>query len=117
MNKLEPGLRVQQKMCATCVYRKRSPIDPKSLEERLLTPWGDFSGHRICHSSRTACCHGFWKRHKDKFQAGQLAQRLGAVVWVQDKIATAIGRSVLKLWKEMRDGRRQSAGGRNQRPT
>jgi hypothetical protein len=27
-----------------------------------------------------ACCAGFWRRHRDRFTLGQLAQRLG---WVR----------------------------------
>lgn len=93
------SFRVQERMCETCVYRKDSPLDPVALEERLLTPWGDFTGFRICHSSKTACCAGFWKRHKNKFQLGQIAQRLGFVEFVRDKIPTRISKSVAKEWK------------------
>jgi hypothetical protein len=44
---------------------------------------GFFKGHRICHHSNDVCCRGFWNRHKDHFSAGQLAQRLGAVQFVE----------------------------------
>ena len=33
----------------------------------------------------TACCRGFWNRHKDEFAVGQVAQRLGLVVEVGPK--------------------------------
>jgi hypothetical protein len=42
------------------------------------TPWF-FRSYRVCHYSQTACCRGFWERHKDAFAAGQIAQRLGRV--------------------------------------
>jgi hypothetical protein len=29
------------------------------------------------------CCRGFWNRHKDKFALGQIAQRLGWVVFIK----------------------------------
>jgi len=40
-----------------------------------------FQGYRACHhaESNDVCCQGFWKRHKDEFQAGQIAQRLNLV--------------------------------------
>jgi hypothetical protein len=41
-----------------------------------------FKGWRVCHHSKDVCCRGFWNRHKDEFQAGQLAQRLGWVEFV-----------------------------------
>lgn len=92
-------LRVQKQMCATCVYRKESPLNPTALEDSIRTPYGDFSGYRICHSSKTACCAGFWARHKNKFALGQIAQRLGLVKKVQDNDPTRISKSVKKEWK------------------
>jgi hypothetical protein len=93
-------------MCDTCVYRKNSPLDPTELEEAVKSPRGDFDGFRICHSSMTACCAGFWARHKDAFQLGQVAQRLGLVQLVQDNVPTRISRQVAKLWQI---ARRQAA--------
>lgn len=79
-------LRVQRAACATCIYRKASGFDVKKLEAEVADPMmlGFFRGHRICHHSRDACCAGFWKRHRDKFTLGQLAQRLGFVRYVHD---------------------------------
>lgn len=78
--------RVQQKACSTCIYRKDSPLDLKSLEAAVKGPRmeGMFQGYRICHHSKDACCRGFWNRHKDKFPLGQIAQRLKAVIFVSD---------------------------------
>ena len=42
--------------------------------------------HRICHSQKRTgkvCCRGFWNRHKDEFAAGQIAQRLDLVAYVE----------------------------------
>ena len=79
------GFRVQAKACATCIYRKDSPLDLRKLEadiaDRKMV--GFFSGYRICHHSRDVCCRGFWNRHKDHFTLGQLAQRLGFVRFVR----------------------------------
>jgi hypothetical protein len=47
---------------------------------------GYFKGHRICHHSKDACCRGFWNRHKNHFTAGQLAQRLNAVEFVDEDV-------------------------------
>ena len=76
------GFQVQQKPCLTCIYRKDSPLDLKTLEAQVADRFGGFKGHRICHHSDSACCRGFWNRHKDKFAAGQIAQRLDLVVFV-----------------------------------
>jgi hypothetical protein len=45
---------------------------------------GFFSGYRICHHTRKACCRGFWDRHKNDFTLGQLAQRLGFVEFTNE---------------------------------
>ena len=73
---------VNKKMCATCIYRKDSPLDITKLEAKIADRYNGFSGYRICHHARRntpICCAGFWRRHKDKFQIGQIAQRLGLV--------------------------------------
>lgn len=80
-------LRVQQRMCATCIYRPDSPLDLKQLEAQISDPRmaGHFKGYRECHHAERGdgvCCRGFWEAHKDHFDAGQLAQRLGLVVFV-----------------------------------
>jgi hypothetical protein len=76
---------VQDKACATCIYRKDSPLDLAQLEAVIADPYvaGMFTGHRICHHSETACCRGFWNKHKDHFTAGQIAQRLQLVEFVR----------------------------------
>lgn len=75
------GFKVQRRMCTTCIYR----LDIRKLERDVADPHmaGFFRGHRICHHSRDVCCAGFWKRHKDSFTAGQLAQRLNFVEFVE----------------------------------
>ena len=78
------GFKVQRHMCATCIYRPESTLSLAKLEADVADPRmeGFFRGHRICHHSKDACCRGFWNRHKDRFTAGQIAQRLGLVVMV-----------------------------------
>ena len=73
---------VQAKACETCIYRKDSPLDLKKLERAVADRSGGFRSHRVCHHSETACCRGFWNRHKDAFNLGRIAQRLGAVEFV-----------------------------------
>ena len=73
---------VQAKACSTCIYRKDSPLDIAELEKQVADKYGGFKGHRICHHSEDVCCRGFWNRNKDKFQLGQIAQRLGLVRFV-----------------------------------
>jgi hypothetical protein len=77
---------VQKKACATCIFRKDSPLDLATLLDAIRDKRapGFFKGYRICHHSHDACCRGFWNRHKDHFQQGQVAQRLDAVVFVND---------------------------------
>ena len=77
-------LRVQRKACTTCIYRKDSSLNIEKLENDVRDNYGGFKGHRVCHHSKDACCRGFWNRHKWKFQAGQIAQRLGLVQYVDD---------------------------------
>lgn len=80
------GFRVQRRMCRTCIYRPDSTLSLAKLEADVADPHMDgyFKGHRVCHHSMDACCRGFWDRHKDAFTAGQLAQRLGMVTFVDD---------------------------------
>ena len=75
--------RVQQAACSTCIYRKDSPLNLAKLEAEVADPYAGFNGHRICHHSDDVCCRGFWNRYKDEFPAGQIAQRLGLVEFVE----------------------------------
>lgn len=77
------GFKVQKKACSTCIYRKDSTLNLKALEAQIADPYGGFTGHRICHHSDDVCCRGFWNRHKDEFQMGQVAQRLNMVEFVE----------------------------------
>ena len=75
---------VRKTACSTCIYKKDSPLDIEALEAQVkeARPGSDFfAGYRICHHHNQACCLGFWKRHKDQFAAGQIAQRRGLVVF------------------------------------
>ncbi len=74
--------KVQRKMCKTCIYRPNNNFNIKELEDQVRDPHIGFKGHRTCHHSEDVCCRGFWQRHKDKFPAGQIAQRLNAVEFV-----------------------------------
>ena len=74
------GFVVRRTRCASCIYRKDSPLDLERLEAEVRDPYGGFWNHRTCHHTRAACCRGFWNRHKDGFQAGQVAQRFGLVI-------------------------------------
>lgn len=76
--------KVQKKACSTCIYRKDSTLDIKHLESQVADKFGGFKGHRVCHHSKDVCCRGFWNRHKDKFAMGQIAQRLNAVLFVEE---------------------------------
>ena len=76
---------VQLKMCRTCIYRGSSPLDIKKLEDEVRDPHMGFRGYRICHHASDksgVCCRGFWDRHKNAFPAGQIAQRLNFVEYV-----------------------------------
>lgn len=82
VTKNKGGFQVQAKACATCIYRKDNGFDIKKLEADVADKYGGFKGHRVCHHSKDVCCRGFWNRHKDKFQMGQIAQRMKMVVFV-----------------------------------
>ncbi len=80
-------MKVQRRMCATCIYHPDSPLDIARLEAQIADPRmaGHFSGYRECHHAKRGsgvCCRGFWERHKDHFDLGQLAQRLDLVRFV-----------------------------------
>ncbi len=77
------SLKVQKQQCRTCIYRKDSPLELEALENEVRDEYLGFKGYRICHHSDNACCRGYWNRHKDEFAAGQIAQRLGLVEFVQ----------------------------------
>jgi hypothetical protein len=83
-------LKVQRRQCATCIYRQDSTLNIEHLEEQVRDPRmeGHFRGYRICHHSKDACCAGFWARHKDHFDAGQLARRLNLVQKVDEDNVT-----------------------------
>lgn len=74
--------KVQRVACSTCIYRPDCPLDLEKLEAAVADKYGGFVGHRVCHHSDDVCCAGFWARHKDAFQMGQVAQRLGWVEFV-----------------------------------
>ena len=86
MTKGVAGFKVQRRMCATCIYHPASALDLKKLEDDVRDPHIGFKGHRICHHSKDACCRGFWDAHKDEFAAGQIAQRLNCVVFVEEDV-------------------------------
>jgi len=79
------GFKVQKNMCSTCIYLPESPLDLKKLESQVKDNHGFFKDYRQCHHTNNtpACCRGFWNKHKDEFQAGQIAQRLKAVEEVE----------------------------------
>jgi len=84
--------RVQRHRCATCIYRKDMHWNLAHLEDEVRDPHVGFAGFRECHHAPPGsgvCCRGFWDAHKDAFQAGQLAQRLGAVELVEIDIFEA----------------------------
>jgi hypothetical protein len=74
--------KVQKRMCETCIYRPDSHLPLGVLEDQVRDPHIGFKSHRICHHSDDVCCRGFWEAHKDEFPAGQLAQRLCMVEFV-----------------------------------
>lgn len=81
--------KVQKRMCATCIYRPECTLNLKALEEEVKDVYGFFEGHRVCHhtpNSSAVCCRGFWEAHKGEFPAGQIAQRLDMVEFVDVNI-------------------------------
>ena len=88
-------MKVAAKQCETCIYRADSPLDLKQLEAEVADPYvlGFFRAHRLCHhfdgnlDTPEVCCRGFWDRHKNNFNLGRIAQRLGMVEMIQEKAA------------------------------
>ncbi len=84
---------VQKRMCATCIYRPDSSLDLKKLEDDVCDKYVGFKGFRVCHHApkrSSICCRGFWEAHKDEFPAGQIAQRLNCVEFVDVDVFTKI---------------------------
>ena len=84
---LKPGFLVRSTQCPSCIYHPDSPNVVKSLEDRLRDDNGYLQGYRVCHheGQTNICCRGFWNRNKDRFTAGQVAQRLDLVVEVESE--------------------------------
>ncbi len=81
-------MQVQRRMCRTCIYRRDSPLSLQKLEDEVRDPVASdfFVSYRVCHHAPRAsriCCAGFWKRYKNWFPLGQIAQRLGLVQFVK----------------------------------
>lgn len=76
--------KVQRKMCASCIYRPDTPLNLQKLEDAVRDAYGGYHSFRACHhaSDGTVCCRGFWQAHKNEFAAGQIAQRLNQVQFV-----------------------------------
>lgn len=82
--------RVRATPCDTCIYSPGIPRrDQDRLEAEIADPHmpGRFASFRACHHHRDndqVCCRGFWNRHRDKFQLGQLAQRLDLIHYTDE---------------------------------
>lgn len=78
--------KVQAKVCETCIYTWGRDELLRLLEQiRDPAMPGFFASYRVCHHAPKEsgiCCRGFWNAHKDDFNAGQIAQRLGLVEFV-----------------------------------
>jgi len=79
--------KVQAKVCETCIYKSGLAWRLDELLEQIADPRmpGFFASYRVCHHAPNEsgiCCRGFWNAHKDDFQAGQIAQRLKLVEFV-----------------------------------
>jgi hypothetical protein len=76
---------VQSKPCVPCIYGSQSASSQtvEELEAEIVDPYGYFKSFRMCHHSNTACCRVFRDKHKDEFQAGQIAQCLNLVTFVE----------------------------------
>ena len=78
--------KVQAKVCETCIYTW-SLDELRRLLEQIADPAfpGFFASYRQCHHTPAGsgiCCRGFWNAHKNDFNAGQIAQRLKLVEFV-----------------------------------
>lgn len=77
------GFRVRKHRCKTCIFGTRGNWNLEELLGQIRDPAGGFTGWRVCHHEQDEreerCCRGFWDKHKDDFQIGQVAQRLGVI--------------------------------------
>ena len=83
-----PGVLVQHAQCETCIYRADTAYNTKKLEDRVRDPRDPrhFTTSRACHAfrGRTVVCRGFWDRHAEDFDLGQIAVRLDAVYTIDE---------------------------------
>ena len=79
--------KVRKTQCSTCIYRPESPLADKlpKLEAAVCDEHGHYNGWRICHSSQSSCCRGFYDRHGDNCTHVQIAQRLGLIFFTNTK--------------------------------
>ena len=90
-------LKVQSRQCSTCIYKKKTGFDIEHLENQVRDKHGGFKSYRECHHAKRnskVCCRGFWNRHKNDFQLGQIAQRLGVVEFVN--VDTLIAKRIME---------------------
>lgn len=78
---------VQARVCATCIYKSGLGWRIAELEDQVRDKRArfGFKSYRECHHAKRGsgvCCRGFWNAHKDEFAAGQIAQRLQLVEFV-----------------------------------
>ena len=89
------SFRVRATACDTCIYRQDMHFDLAKLEGQVQDSLGYFEGWRECHhppegETEGVCCRGYWNRHKDDFPVGQVAQRLGQIVFVALAMAALV---------------------------
>jgi hypothetical protein len=86
---MEMNLLIKRRQCVTCIFNPRYWKTDRlaALLDEIRDPAmdGHFSGYRICHHSDKAVCAGFWAQHRNDFDLGQIAQRLGLVCYTQDE--------------------------------
>jgi hypothetical protein len=80
--------KVQAQRCNTCIYRKDLSWNLTTIEDEVRDQHiaAHFKTFRECHHAKQGsgvCCRGFWDHHKDHFDLGQIAQRLGLVEFVE----------------------------------
>ena len=77
------GFKVRSTLCPTCIYKVGSEF-AEGLENQCKDKAGFFQKYRVCHHTKDSCCRGFWNRHNNDFQLGQVAQRLKIVEFTDE---------------------------------
>jgi hypothetical protein len=78
-------LKVQKKRCNECLFGDNFVVSCEERRDEVIRDALAKDSYFVCHKSSISnkkkdedvCCRGYWDAHKDDFNLGRIAQRLG----------------------------------------